>query len=276
MLAGPSDITRELVIAQECIQDWNAVHARREGWILLATHWKRNVAPSMRGHPQEIINEDVLRNSDLLIGIFWNRLGTPTRNAESGTVEEVEELLRSKKDVMLYFSDVATRRSKVDREQESALERHKEAWSQRGVLSTFRTRPEFRQTFTRDLAHHMNRVISANSEPHGAPSAVLPAPVESRPPVPALSPEAHELLHQASQDYQGTIVVHRVFGGGHVQTNDKLYPGGDAPAKVFAAWTAGIRDLVRQGYIDQEEQNVWRLNREGHAAAEQLGPPPKR
>lgn len=53
---------------------------------------------------QEYINEEVLDKCDILIGIFWTKLGSPTKIAKSGTVEEIQRHLGERKLAMLYFS----------------------------------------------------------------------------------------------------------------------------------------------------------------------------
>jgi len=53
---------------------------------------------------QEFINEQVLEKADLLIAIFWTRIGTPTSEHASGTVEEIEKHIDSEKTTMIYFS----------------------------------------------------------------------------------------------------------------------------------------------------------------------------
>ncbi len=61
--------------------------------------------------PQGIINNQVVRNCDMLIGAFWTRLGSPTGVEESGTVEEIKWFLKQQKPVMLYYSKTSGSRS---------------------------------------------------------------------------------------------------------------------------------------------------------------------
>ena len=58
----------------------------------------------MGERPQEIINRLVIKR-DILVAIFWTRLGSPTGVATSGTIEEIEKHLASKNPTMIYFSD---------------------------------------------------------------------------------------------------------------------------------------------------------------------------
>lgn len=59
--------------------------------------------PAHARRPQEIINKQVLRNCDLLIAVFWTRLGTPTGGSTSGTVEEIREHIATGKPAMIYL-----------------------------------------------------------------------------------------------------------------------------------------------------------------------------
>lgn len=71
----------------------------------------------MGDRPQAIINKQLLEQSDLLVAVFWTRLGSPTGATNSGTVEEIEEHLAAKKPTMLYFSSAPVRPDSVDNEQ---------------------------------------------------------------------------------------------------------------------------------------------------------------
>jgi hypothetical protein len=50
----------------------------------------------------------------LLVGIFWTRIGSPTGEADSGTLEEIERVGNAKKPIMLYFSKVPIEPDKID------------------------------------------------------------------------------------------------------------------------------------------------------------------
>ena len=77
--------------------------------VLLPVRWESAVIPAMseNGDPQEIVNEQIVNSCDLLIGVFWTKLGNPTKNAESGTLEEIEQFYRKNKfeEVMIYFKE---------------------------------------------------------------------------------------------------------------------------------------------------------------------------
>ena len=71
--------------------------------ICLPLHWSISSYPEVGKHPQKIINNQVVSKSDLLICVFGSKLGTPTEDYASGSVEEVEEHIKAGKPVMIFF-----------------------------------------------------------------------------------------------------------------------------------------------------------------------------
>src|SRR5438067_4458442 len=91
MIASPGDVEVERSIVRDVIADWNAANAAVTGKMLQPVGWDTHSAPEMGDRPQSIINKQVLKQSDLLVAVFWTRLGTPTDVAPSGTAEEIDE-----------------------------------------------------------------------------------------------------------------------------------------------------------------------------------------
>src|SRR4051794_38379115 len=88
LIASPSDLSEERQAATEVINEWNAQNAAAESTVLLPIKWETHAIPTSGIRPQEAINRDLVRISDLIIGMFWTKLGSNTGVAESGTVEE--------------------------------------------------------------------------------------------------------------------------------------------------------------------------------------------
>jgi hypothetical protein len=103
-IASPSDLTEERQAATEAVNDWNAQHAIAELVVLLPVKWETHSAPQAGDRPQEAINKQLVQGCDVLIGMFWTRIGTNTGIADSGTVEEIDQFVGAKKPTMLYFS----------------------------------------------------------------------------------------------------------------------------------------------------------------------------
>ena len=73
--------------------------------MLHAVRWETHSYPATGERPQGIINRQIVDSGHLLIGIFGNRVGTPTGEAQSGTIEEIEEFRKTGRYVALYFSN---------------------------------------------------------------------------------------------------------------------------------------------------------------------------
>jgi hypothetical protein len=99
--------------------------------VLLPVGWETHSAPILGDRPQEIINSQILRDSDLLIAVFWTRIGTPTGKAVSGTVEEIDKHIHDGKPALIYFSSTPVRPESVDEEQYKMLKEFKEECKKR-------------------------------------------------------------------------------------------------------------------------------------------------
>src|SRR3712207_2644653 len=91
LIASPSDAQRERNMIRNLVFQWNDVHSPSREIVLLPVLWETHAVPQMGGRPQGIINKQLVENTDLLIGVFWTKLGNHTGRAKSGTVEEIEE-----------------------------------------------------------------------------------------------------------------------------------------------------------------------------------------
>ena len=103
-IASPSDVSKEREIVRNTLARWNTLNSESMKLVLLPIGWDTSCSPQIGYAPQEYINQTLLENCDILIGIFWSKLGYPTQFAESGSVEEIQRHSEAKKKGMLYFS----------------------------------------------------------------------------------------------------------------------------------------------------------------------------
>jgi hypothetical protein len=105
LIASPSDVTQERDEIETANFEWNNLYAENLQIVLLPSRWE-NVAPAYSGiEGQEIINKQLVNKCDILIGVFWTKLGTPTINHSSGTLEEINNFIGQGKEIMVYFVD---------------------------------------------------------------------------------------------------------------------------------------------------------------------------
>ncbi len=73
-IASPSDVREEPKVIRDVVHDWNSAHSRTRKAILLPVGWETDVAPLMGGNAQDHIDGQMVKDSDLLIAVFWTRL----------------------------------------------------------------------------------------------------------------------------------------------------------------------------------------------------------
>lgn len=164
LIASPSDVADERAVIPEIVNEWNAVSAYSTKIILMPIKWEVNTTPLLGGRPQQVINDQIVKDADLLVGVFWTRIGTKTEMAESGTAEEIQQFVDSGKPVMLYFSQSPVDPEKIDIEQFAALKKFKEKMRTKGLTETYSGIVDFRHKFTRQLAINLNNLIDALAE----------------------------------------------------------------------------------------------------------------
>jgi hypothetical protein len=264
MIASPGDVQRERDTVRAVLDEWNSVNGARRKLMLLPLGWETDVAPEMGDEPQNIINKRILKDADLLVGIFWTRLGTPTSGYASGAVEEIEEHLAAGKPAMLYFSSAPAQLDAVDPQQYAALKTFKDSCKSRGVFEIYTDVGDFRQKFAKHLQIVLNEDGFAGSETGSAQTS-------SSTPITALSKEAAMLLKAATADPGGTIMVERYGGGSEIQSNDQVFNEDSSP-RTLALWEGAIEELERRGLVKatSERREVFEVTREGFAAVDGL------
>ena len=180
MIASPSDVEEERKIIREVISEWNTIHSKPRKIVLLPRGWETDSVPKINNsHPQDLINQQVLQDSDLLVGIFWTRIGTARQTDTttigtarqtdttiqqkqevypSGTVEEIERHIENhtgKKPALLYFSGKPLPQN-FDPKQWKRLQQFKSSCQSRGLYQTYSNTQLFKELFSRHLQQLLN------------------------------------------------------------------------------------------------------------------------
>ena len=163
LIASPSDLAEERQAATDAVNDWNAQHAVAESVVLLAVKWETHAKPQAGVRPQEAINRQLVRDCDILIGMFWTKIGTSTGVAESGTVEEIDQFVASGKPALLYFSSRPIDPNKIDLKQHKKLRSFKAATYKKALTGGFSRVDELRQTLLRDLMRQVRELNAGRS-----------------------------------------------------------------------------------------------------------------
>ena len=247
MIASPGDVEPERRAAIQVIHDWNAVNSSDRQVVLLPLAWESHASPEMGVRPQQVINNQLLRSSDLLVAIFWTRLGSPTGVSPSGTVEEIQEHQEAGKPVMIYFSSVPVEPNLIDPLQLQAVREFKAKCQTEGLYQEYTSISEFGALFTRQLAQTVIRSFGS-AEAGEQSSVALPAWLSLQNKQPKLNPAAHELLLEAARA-NGTIISVGTLGGHHVQAGSREFVEPGDP-RSEAKWLAAVEELEEARFIE--------------------------
>ena len=266
MIASPSDVVRERAIARDVAYEWNAIHSRSRGQVLLPVGWESHAVPAMGERPQAIINKQVLKDSDILVAIFWTRLGSFTGKAPSGTVEEIEEHIATGKPVLIYFSKTPVALDSVDSTQYAALQDFRTSLQSRGLYEEFDSPTDFQAKFARHLSQTINEHYHARNDQYDDIAVE-----ENQGRAIGLSPEAARLLKAASVDPSGRIMVSRHMGGTAVGTNGVSFSE-EGNARSEALWEGAVSELENEMLIEDRgfKREVFAVTSRGYRLADDL------
>ena len=244
MIGCPGDIKEEIDMAMKVINHWTILHAEQHSTVLLPIHWATSSYPEHGAHPQTLLNGQLASKSDMLIGIFGAKVGTPTDKAQSGTIEEIEEYVKSGKPVMLFFrkqNDTSTPASEIEK-----LQTFKSSVKDQCLYREYDSPSTFEATFTDAL-----ELFLANnwlSEPK--PKGVSQGSIE-------LSDEEIDVLRSWVASDEPDAHAARYMGGTMFVLGSLSYDVTDG--RELVQWQEFFNKLERAGFIEQ-----YRKNRQGN------------
>lgn len=126
-------------------------------------NWRTHAHPEVGRRAQALINRQFADRSDVVLAIFWRRLGSPTGKAPSGTIEEIERAQRRHKKVMVYFSQrPGIDEGRLDPGEQSKIEQFKQKLGQNAIYGNYTSVKEFETAVRKDLALVMHEVIETS------------------------------------------------------------------------------------------------------------------
>jgi hypothetical protein len=105
LISGPSDTDEERDVVEAAIHSWNAQHSVAMEIIIRPVRWEKNSSPDLSDEPQEVLNRQIVNDSDAVIAVFKDSIGSPTQEFVSGTAEEILRLHTAGRRVMVYFCE---------------------------------------------------------------------------------------------------------------------------------------------------------------------------
>lgn len=159
-LASPADVSHERAMAEDVVAEINAGMAAKLGLLLELVRWD-DMVPGM-GRPQQVIlDQSDIEDTDVFVGILWNRFGTPTGRADSGTEEEFELAYRAWQEqgrprIMFYFWETpANFHTREEIDQKAQVIEFRQRISSLCLVREFQEPGEFEGILRQDITNHL-------------------------------------------------------------------------------------------------------------------------
>ena len=147
---SPSDVAAERDVLETVVGELNRDMASRQRRVIHLWRWEKDARPGLhvRG-AQGLIDELMdISEADIVVAIFWTRLGTPVGDARSGTEHELKQAWaaweeRGRPDVLVYFCDRAHSPTSDELEQWLQVHRLRAEIFERQLCSSYSDVTEF-------------------------------------------------------------------------------------------------------------------------------------
>jgi hypothetical protein len=170
VLASPGDVKAERDAVEEIIAEANRDTARPAELYLELARWETDARAGFHaGGPQGLIDPILkIDECELVIGIFWSRLGTPTPDGKTGTEHEFETAYNGWKnnnhrpEILAYFCErPAEPKSVEDRKQLGLVENFKANFPKEGFAWKYTSLDEFKTLVARHVRQYVREQIEA-------------------------------------------------------------------------------------------------------------------
>ena len=273
MIASPGDVHRYRIAARDVILEWNSVHSVERSVVLVPVAWETHASPELGAQAQDLITNRVLEDCDLLIAIFWSRLGTRTSRADSGTVEEIQTHVAKGRPAMVYFCSAPIEQD-ADMKQFEQLKSFKRWCRENGLIWEFKDEYDFKHTLAqqlrialRDNGHLKEIMATAGIQNAIAATAATVEEMTRRladrntPEARAerLTPPARELIVAAADPDHGTLLCTDTHDGGAgvaVKVGQRDFVGNSATRRDAARYKAAVQLLVTEGCLEPRGRGV--------------------
>jgi len=170
-VASPGDVAERHGPVDQVAAQFNATLGHNLEATLKIIRWETDAPRGPAERPQGAINP-LLDQSDIMLGIFWRRCGTPSGVAASGTIEEYTRALDSWRTrghpiPLLYFCEAPAPPPKKVAEAEQLVQvaRIREAAGRDALIGAYETTEAFTAVLSRDLYRIAAEVIKVHRLP---------------------------------------------------------------------------------------------------------------
>lgn len=182
LIASPSDVAEKRQVLKNATVDWNDLNTEAMAVAVHPVMWEISSTPSMSGAPQDVLNSQIVDKCEIVAAIFSTRIGTPTENEASGTVEEIRKKVAEGVPVLVYFLTKPVRPTDIDPDQLQALAEFKKWCGSQGIYRECESDSELAQMFVRDITRVMRDITGEQGLKADTPEVagligLLPTPI---------------------------------------------------------------------------------------------------
>lgn len=165
-ISCPSDIKTELDSIRFISEEINKTAGEQNGYVIECLNWKLDTYTQIGIDAQDVINRQVEAKYDILIGLLWQRIGSPTKRDKSGTIEEINRAIANNNtEKLIYFKTTPPDNlNLINLKELKKIKDFKTNLSSRGVLyKEFNSISEFEQLFRINLTNLIRDKILAKN-----------------------------------------------------------------------------------------------------------------
>jgi hypothetical protein len=170
-VASPGDVSEERQIVTDVASEINRTDGKDKKYLLTVLKWEDDTYPAL-GDPQTSITKQI-GEYEVFVGLMWQRYGTATKSADSGTQEEFDNAYRAwqanpARPVMFYFRQQPGSGPKGFSAQQlkqlAEVAEFKERVEKVGYVREYQDPPAFREKLAVELRRAINDYL-ANTNP---------------------------------------------------------------------------------------------------------------
>jgi hypothetical protein len=264
LLISPGDVQEERDAISDVFLRWNAHEGQAFEVYVALNRWEIGSTPALGDRPQEIINRQIVDESDFGIALFWSRLGTPTGQFPSGSAEEITRLAISQKQVMVYFKTAPIPQTSTEEFQR--LRPFREELKSSGLCEDFEDIGLLREK----ISHHITTAVTKllRSQPNQSPATIAPKTPKL---VNLVDPFVYQMRHNVYDglhEFLGKIMVDLKLDMADIAKLHKLreeseFLFGTEVVAYIREWikrAAGMkvgRDIIDDRYTKSPEHQGW-------------------
>ena len=189
VVASPADVKVERDTVPLIVDELNRTVCADRGLRVEVTRWETDSYPGLDPDgPQGLIDRVLkIEECDVLIGIFWKRFGSPTKDAASGTAHEFElayEAWKQKRrpQVMVYFNQKPyAPKSEAETDQWGQVLKFQKAFPEEGLWWGYRGASQFRDLIRAHLTSYIRDRFPLENQRLFAPPSAATSTQSSRP-----------------------------------------------------------------------------------------------